>query len=72
MGSKMIFQWIIYAKIAGTCDETGNAISIGDVILYVPSKKRSYAYCKESAVFKKANSTAEMHMTGYKVNEKDI
>jgi len=35
MSKKMIFQWIISAKVNGICKETGKDINIGDEIDFV-------------------------------------
>lgn len=50
----------IHAKYTGTCAETGEAIAVGDEILYYPTTRK--VYCKNSQTYKDFQ-TAEFDRT---------
>ena len=49
-------QWIINAKMEGTCEETGKQINIGDQVLYLPPVKNicgGRVFCQVSEEYKR-------------------
>lgn len=63
--------WIIHAKFDGICEETGNPISKGDVILYSPGNKRHSAstYSESSKFFQ---NTAGSIRTAWKIQDAEL